>query len=912
MPLASGTRLGAYEITSRLGSGGMGDVYRARDAKLGRDVAIKILSEAVVADPERVARFQREAQLLAALNHPRIGAIYSFEEAGATKFLVLELVEGQTLADRLARGPLPVSEALAIARQIIDALEAAHDKGIVHRDLKPANIALDTNGDVKVLDFGLAKATDASASGDAANSPTITFAATQMGVILGTAAYMSPEQAKGRTTDKRSDVWAFGCVLFEMLTGRRAFHGEDVSDTLATVLKSDADWSALPGDVPDTIRDVLRRCLDKDRRTRIPDMAVVRFLLDEPVRMPDKAAATRGSVRPEAPRWRRALPWIVAAAGVVSALATVAAWRPWQAAAPAPLMRFPLVLRDDQQFSRPGDLSLAISPDGSRMAYVANRQLFVRAMDQLEPSALPGTNVDPATPFFSPDGRWIGFFSYQDATLRKVSADGGPTMTLCRLNLRTGAINLMSGASWSGGEIVFAQPGRGILRVADGGGEVTLIAKTTDEETPSGPQLVQGNSAVLYTVTTDKTAERWDRADIVAQAIGSSERKVLVRGGSDARYLPTGHLVYALGGSLLAIPFDTGTLEVRGAPVPVLEGVARSTQPVTRGGFGQFAVSNTGSLVYVPGSPSGVVESKLLALADRSGSVNPLDAPPQAYVHPRLSPDGRRYAVATEGLRESTIWIGDVTGGAPLRRLTIGGRNMFPIWSPDGRHIAYQSDREGDAAIFKQLADGSGIPERITKPDEGLAHEPESWSPDGRTISFNLQRGLNQGVWTVTVDAPHTVKSFVDSPGVEKHSSFSPNGKWLAYTAVTAAGIADTQVFIQPFPPTGVTYPVALEGRTSRWSRDGRQLYYHQFSTNQLYVMDIQTNEAVSAGKPTALPISGTIHPQAQRNYDVTPDGRFLVIVPATMTRGNVRRPTTAINVVLNWFEELKGRVPAR
>jgi serine/threonine-protein kinase len=486
LPLNPGTCLAAYEIVSALGAGGMGEVYRARDTKLGRDVAIKILPEAVAQDAERLARFEREAQLLAALNHPHIGAIYGLEESQGIRFLVLELVDGETLARRIARGPIPLTEALTIAREVAGALEAAHEKGIVHRDLKPANIALTADGQVKVLDFGLAKAFDqGSGSGgqgsDPANSPTLTFAGTQVGVILGTAAYMSPEQAKGRTADKRSDVWAFGCVLFEMLTGKRAFEGEDISDTLAAVLRGEPDWSAIPPSVPPHVRSVITRALEKDRRARIPEIAVVRFLLAEPSREPDTKPATRAN---RIPGW---LPWSVAA--MLAIALAVTAWR-W------PRTDRPSSMKLTVDLGTPGVLapdlggSVAISPDGSFVVFAARSainlptRLFVRRLDQLQATALAGTE-DGREPFFSADGRWIAFFT--NNTLRRVAVTGAAATTVCAVP------NARGGAWLDNDTIIFAPLTGPLMRVSAGGGTpVLLFALRPGEATQRWPQVLPG------------------------------------------------------------------------------------------------------------------------------------------------------------------------------------------------------------------------------------------------------------------------------------------------------------------------------------------------------------------------------------------------------------------------------------
>jgi Tol biopolymer transport system component len=464
--------------------------------------------------------------------------------------------------------------------------------------------------------------------------------------------------------------------------------------------------------------------------------------------------------------------------------------------------------------------------------------------------------------------------------------------------------------------------GKGILRVSANGGEPEVIAATGASEALYGPQLIDGGNAVLFTVTTEAGADRWDKAQIVAQSIGARDRKVIVRGGSDARYIAaTGHLVYALGGTLLAVPFDARRREVRGGPIPVVEQVARARNAATQTAVAQFAVSPTGALAYVAGTAAtGTAAPNTLAFVERSGTVHRLELPAQPYVHPRLSPDGRQLAVVTDDGKEAVVWVYDLKATGSLRRLTFGGRNQFPIWSPDGRYVTFQSDREGDAGIFRQLADGNGGAERLTKAESGARHEPESWSPDGTTLSFDMFRGgANQGVWTMAMTGDRKPKAFVDTPTmIEKHSAFSPNGRWLAYMGTmvnVASGPGSTQVYVQPFPATEAKYQISSdEGRTPLWSRDGRQLFYHNATTNKLIVVDVQTEPSFTFGTPTPLPIEGTIHPLAQRNYDITPDGKqLLVVLPAASARSDsVARPTQQINIVLNWFEELKARVPTK
>jgi serine/threonine-protein kinase len=895
----------------------MGEVYRASDTKLNRDVALKILPDAVAQDPERLARFKREAQVLAALSHPSVGAIYGLDEADGRPFLVLELIDGETLAERIASGALPIPDALTIAIQIAEALEAAHEKGIVHRDLKPANVKITREGKVKVLDFGLAKALDqpgAAERGHLSHSPTLSLMATEAGMILGTAAYMSPEQAKGFPTDQRTDVFSFGCVLYEMLTGLKVFNADTATETLAAVLMRDPDLNALPPALHPGLRRLVARCLEKNPKRRWHAIGDVRYEIESIVANPQttSSAPAAASTAPAAvprPLWARALPLLITAVVVAAGAIALEQLR---SVPVAPLVRFPFVLPDDQAFTTINSGSIAVSPDGTRVVYVANRQLYIRAIGDMEAKPIPGTQLNVSYPFFSPEGQWIGFWSGQDGAIKKVAITGGAPITLSRLDARGTAG--IQGASWEGDTIVFAVNGSGIFRVPANGGEPGLIARASEAEVLYGPQLLEGGKAVLYTVTAESGADRWEKAQIVVQSIGANDRKVVVRGGSAAQYIAaTGHLLFALGGTLLAQPFDVRRMEVRGGPIPLVEQVARARNAALQSGVAHFAVSPSGTLASITGATSAANAPVALALVERSGASHLLEVPPQPYLYPRISPDGRQLAVATDDGREANIWVGDVKASGSLRRLTFGGRNLFPTWSPDGRFLAFQSDREGDAGIFRQPADGSGAADRVTHADSGVRHEPESWSPDG-TISFNLiTLGSNQGVWTVALAGDRKPTVFVDTPDVEKHSAFSPNGRWLAY--MVAPSNARNQVYLQPFPATGAKYLVPSEdaARAPVWSHDGRQLFYHDSTSNKFYEVDVHTDSGVSFGRPTVLPIEGTIHPITQRNYDVTPDGKQLIVVlPAAAPGKPAQRPTQQINIVLNWFQELNARVPTK
>ncbi len=751
MTLASGTRIGSYEITAEIGKGGMGEVYRARDARLGRDVAVKVLPEAFARDPERMARFGREAKVLASLNHPNIAAIYGFEDSGGAHALVMELVEGPTLAERIGGagssgglgaisptpaglpGPaatgtqtarkhgaaearaFPIDEALRIARQIADALEYAHERGIVHRDLKPANIKISRDDAVKVLDFGLAKAVQGEASdADIGNSPTLTRMATQAGVLLGTAAYMSPEQAKAKPVDRRADIWAFGCVLYEMLTGKKAFDGETITDTLAAVVRAEPEWTLLPAATPARVRVLLQRCLQKDAKQRLQAIGEARISLEEVFSgtpEPSSATVSASAAAPvSTPLWRRALPWAVAAC---FAIAGIVGWL-LKPTPPRPVTRAVINLPPGQRLAGLSNLALALSPDGSQLAYVATaqgqagetQQIYLRKMDSLDASPVPGTEggIDP---FFSPDGQSLGFFA--NGKLERVSVYGGPAQTLA-----DAAEPL--GASWNNqGMIAFSAGVTPIFQIPDSGGAPQPLTRLENGEIGHNwPEVLPGDKAILFS----------NGSGIFAQSIGAGQRRNLTPGGTGPRYLPSGYLIYAQGGDLMAARFDPQRLRLKGAPVPVVQNVVQEPAPAP----GQYSVSATGSLVYVPGSAQSL-QSKLVWVS-RNGTERPLPAPAGDYLNPRLSPDGRRVALQSGG----QIWIYDLARDA-LTRFTFGGRGVNPAWTRDGKRIAFASTRGGGSGnLYWQKADGSGGLERLTT--SAHLQVPLSWSPNGQLLSF--------------------------------------------------------------------------------------------------------------------------------------------------------------------------------
>jgi serine/threonine-protein kinase len=740
-------------------------------------------------------------------------------------------------------------------------------------------------------------------------------------MILGTAAYMSPEQAKGRTVDKRSDVWAFGAVLYEMVTGRRAFEGDDVSDTLARILLKEPDWTALPASTPGPVRRLIARCLDRDVRRRLRDIGEARILLDDPTatatgNLSDgRASADAHSVAARS-FWRGAIPLLLCAI-VTGALASAIAW----ALKPSPrftVTRFALTLPDGQAFSSMAGLRhlIAISPDGAQMVYAGvPSRLYLRSMSQLDVKEIPGTEAyrSMSELAFSPDGQSIAFFTPTDQTLKRIPVSGGAAVTICP------ADNPL-GISWGPDGIVFGQggtreplhgePQNRILRVSAAGGKPEMLVSVKDDEVPDGAQMLPDGQHLLFTLATGTAIDRWDRAHIVVQSLTSGERKTLIEGGSDAHFLPSGHIVYALSGSLFAVAFDVQRLELKGGPIPIVEGVRRSPGGVT--GAAQFSVSSTGTLIYIPGPVSASSALLDVALADRKGDVEPLKLPPGPYVMPRVSPDGTRIAVGTDDGREAIVWIYDLSGTTAIRRLTYGGNNRFPIWSSDGKRVAFQSDREGDLAIFWQVADGKEAAERLTKPEQGTSHVPESWSPKSDRLLFSVTKASDMSLWMFSLQDKSV------TPFGAVHSSnpigavFSPDGRWVAYTSTERQ---TTTVYVQPFPATGAKYQLLAKGVDGPhevvWSPDGKELFYNP-RPQAFEVVRVTTEPTFTFGNPMALPRPLQLGPQsARRNYDITPGGKFVGLISAGQTE-RAAPASPQIQVVLNWFEELKARVPTK
>jgi serine/threonine protein kinase len=904
MALATGTRLGTYEITGTLGAGGMGEVYRARDTRLGRSVAIKVLPSAFAADPDRVPRFEREAQVLASLNHPHIAALYGMEQTGeavSAHFLIMELVEGETLLERLQRGPLPVIEALAIAVQIADALECAHERGVVHRDLKPANVKITPDDKVKVLDFGLAKAMDSSpAASSPANSPTLSVLATQAGLVMGTAAYMSPEQAKGLATDRRSDVFSFGVVLYELLTARQPFRGDTAAEIMASVIIREADLTVLPAGLNPRIREVIARCLEKSPKKRWQAMGDLKLELEALIAAPHHiGASSSGQTQAvRSPLWTRAIP--VAAAVLVTAMVSTLATR-WLTPPPSrEVYRFSMASpRINQNFQ-----SLAWSPDGSKLVYLTIgqlgvRQLMLRTMSDLEARPIAGAAGQISSPVFSPDGRSVVFASLgAELALKKIAITGGAAVTLCTLTPP------YSGPDWKGNDILFAQPS-GVMRVSADGGEPELIVKVGPNERIASPQYIDDRGTMLFSLTTEPLLSAgWEKGQVIVQNPDGT-RQVIATGASDARYLSSGHIVFVAGSTLMAVPFDAATRRMRGSPVPVVEGVARGA---SQRFAGHYAVSASGALAYVPALSAQAVAQRTLALVDMNGKAQSLMAPANAYLHPRVSPDGTRIVVATDTGTESAIWILEVSGNSLPSRLTFEGNNQAPIWSPDGQWITFQSDRDGRGGLFRQRADGSGSAERLTTSEPMQAHFPYSWSPDGKTLTFRVAADAANHIWTWSND-DRTTKLLMPGAPAAVTSEFSADGRWLAYASNELNPMAH-QVFVQPFPLTGAKYQVnPMTASTPVWSRDGKRLFFA--FANRIFSATIQTTPTFTAGQSVEIKLPNIMPSSAQlRHYDLMPDGKHFLVVLQTAADGAQQAPTQ-INIVLNWLDELKAKTAA-
>ena len=893
MPLASGTRLGPYEIASLIGAGGMGEVYRARDTRLDRTVAIKVLPSHLAADPERRERFEREARVVSSLSHPHICTLYDVgrqETAqGPVDFLVMEYLQGVTLAERLEKGALPVETSLRHAIEIADGLDKAHRQGIVHRDLKPGNVML-TRAGATLLDFGLAKlrgdGAGAAAESAVSSLQTQQKPLTQEGTLVGTFQYMSPEQLEGREPDARSDIWALGLVLYEMLTGRRPFTGKSQASVIAAILRTDPPPIAtLTPLVPPGLDRVVTACLAKDPDERWQCAHDLKRELSFIASGGPQADAAIPSARRGGPPW----PVVAGLAALLALAAGLGAYRLGRSSPePArPVMRFVAALPEGEALFLGRGSALALSPDGKRLVYLGGpagtRQLFVRALDQLEATPLPGTEGADA-PFFAPDGEWVGFLAA--GKLKKVPIGGGPALTLC--DAPDGR-----GGSFGPDDTIVFTPGNftGLVRVsASGGTPVPLMTpdSSTGERTHRWVQVLPGGQAALFTVGI-AGGTSFDEARIGVVTLATGKARLLSEHGFYARYTSSGHLLYLRGDTLLAAPFDLGRLEVTGASVPVLEGLRTNAS-----GGAHFSVSGTGALAYIPG---GALEAdRGLVFVDRKGNVEPVSDERRDFMFPRISPDGRHVAVSTR-VGTPDIWVLDVERGA-FARLTSGpGNRTVPAWTPDGRRITYWSGLPGrSGSLYWKAADGSGSQEELLPGrSSGLT---ASWSPDARYLAYeerDAQGGWN--VWVMPLTGDRQPRAFVSTPADELGPAFSPDGRWLAYHSNESGRV---EVYVQAFPGPGGRFQVSNQGgENAVWARNGRELFYR--TGTKMMAVDVSSGPTPRIGAPRLLWERRFL----EGVYDVHPDGRFLMIQPR-----EEKRPPSQFTFVLEWWSELRRRVP--
>jgi eukaryotic-like serine/threonine-protein kinase len=891
MALAPGTKLGPYEIVAPLGAGGMGEVYRARDTRLDRIVAIKILPAHLSQDAEAKERFDREARAISSLSHPNICHLYDVGQQGGASYLVMEYLEGETLADRLRKGPLRLEQVLKTGAEICEGLEKAHRNGVVHRDLKPSNIMLTKTG-AKLMDFGLAKPAVAAigAGSSSASLATMSKPLTVEGTILGTFQYMSPEQVEGEEADIRSDIFSLGAVLYEMITGRRAFEGKTTASTIAAILAAEPKLiSTIQPMSPPALERVVKACLEKDPDDRMQTAHDVRLQLKWIAQAGSKVTPLPAAAMRSVPGWRA----LILSLGTLLLGAVIASLATWnlRPAPPRPVSRTVITLPPGQRLAGLDQPCLALSPDGSHLAYVAiqggAQQLYLRTLDSLEARPIPGT--EGATgPFFSPDGQWLGFFAGQK--LKKISVSGGSALTLSD-------VPFPLGASWdSHGMIAFAPSvGSPIQQVPDAGGAPQPLTRLEKGEIAHRwPEFLSDGKAMLFTA--GPTSINWTNAQIAVHSVSTGEQHSLIQGGTQPRYAPTGHLVYAQGGSLMAVPFDIQRLAVAGTEVPVVEGILQSTTS----GAAQYSISATGSLVYVPGGVQAT--QNRLVWVNRNGTERPVAAPAQAYVFPRLSPDGRRLAVTIQG-QEVQLWLYDLSRETLTRFAFDGKFNTNPVWSPDGKRIAFNSNKEGPVNLFSQLADGSGGLERLTTSEH--LHFPMSWSSNGQVLAFvEVTPTTGYDIWMLGF-SDHKAQPFLRTPFNESVPQFSPDGRWLAYISNESGR---WEIYVQPFPGSGGKWQISTEGGTEPvWNRNGRELFYR--NGDKMMAVNIATQPSFTPGKPRVLFEGHYVPPPGTTpNYDVSPDGqRFLMIKP---NEAGEAAPAQ-INVVLNWFEELKRRVPA-
>jgi serine/threonine-protein kinase len=891
--LVTGTRVGQYRIEEHLGMGGMGTVYKAMDTTLGREVALKMLNPELVGDPAGLARFEREARTLASLNHPHIGAIYGLETQDTVRFLALEYVPGQTLAELVHRHAVPAREAMMIAQQIAEALEAAHAKGIIHRDLKPANIKVSESGQVKVLDFGLAKSVEQAHASLSSDSTMLTQKDTGNMSVVGTPAYMSPEQASGKKLDSRTDIWSFGCVLYEMLAGKRAFSGATVTETLAAVLEREPDWTPLPETAPTLLRNLIKRCLRKDPNSRLRDIGDARIELDDLLSAPAHDEAGRA----ETMMTRRTAIGVISGAVVGAAGAGAFAINRYRGGTSRKVTRFLITPPEGELISTSYSSRLAIAPDGNRISFITTvgARSYLRSVSDLESKLVK--DINSAYSFFSPDGRSLGYFCPSPASMRKIALAGGAPVTIFPRPAATGN----SEATWArDGTIyfVFEIPG-GLMSVSEAGGELKEILKldtAQGDRTIKYPSALPGNRGVLYTVAKSES-ESYDDAHVAVFSPRTGQKKVLVEGGTHPRFSPSGHLVYAREGKLLAVGFDPDRLEVTGQPTTVVDGVLMSRNT----GVANFDISASGDLVYAAGICEG--GARTLFWVDRSGHAEKLPLPARSYLHPRISPDGHKLAIEIEGANHD-CYVYDFGSGV-LSNITTDGVSHWPLWSADGQTIGYRSGAMGHFRLWQVPADRSRPPAQVNA--TGFSQNAESYSPDGHAIAYTATEPDSPAKVIILPLQGGNLQPLDDSKYAQGSPKFSPDGRWLAYCSIESG---KPQVYVQAFPGPGAKTQVSNDGGTDPvWKRDGSELFFR--NVESMMAVPISRGSGFSNGRPHELwkghfshGMSASCGPPgfSSSNYDVTPDGeRFLMI------KDEAQDSTTSnqIVVVLGWADEL-------
>ena len=896
-----GSSFSHFRVTSKLGEGGMGEVWCAEDTKLGRNVALKMLPDAFAQDPDRLARFEREARVLASLSHANIAGVHGLEEIDGKHFLVMELVDGETVAELIQRGPVPVEEAAQIAKQIAEAVESAHENGIVHRDLKPANVKITPEGQVKVLDFGLAKALSPEAmsgsgvSQDLSLSPTLTQAMTGIGVLLGTAGYMSPEQARGKPVDRRADIWAFGCIVYEMLTGQRLFAGETATDVIGAIVHKEPDLDELSSTVPKRIRRLLERCLEKDASRRLQSIGEARIALQEWLENPEEE-----QVVPEqtvSPGWRRWAPWAVAGGALIFVLLQAFGLLGSRGSAPEPVRSSTIEVGEEGLFSGFGT-SAVLSPDARILAFVTGTgneggHIHLRHLDRFGVAeiATGGAGNAPYQPFFSPDGEWLGYVTPSE--LKKVSTAGGAPITLCK-------VDLSRGAAWGEDEtIVFSpSPRSGLMRVSSAGGEPEPFTELTGSDiSHRWPQWLPGGKAVLFT-SASQEADNFEGANLEVIHLETGERKVVHRGGYHGRYVETGHILYVHEGTLFALPFDLKKLEPSGSQMPVLEDLDST---VVQGGA-QFDVSGNGVLVYASESQEG--DPFPVTWVDRDGRAETLWPEPGLYANPDLSPDGRKLSLSLLRGNNIDVWIYDLERNVATRLTFDESYDADQVWSPDGRFLAFSSNRgSGNNAIYRKAADGSGEVELIAEPGEMPSLYPTSWSPDGQWITVWTS---NSDIYVLNVESG-ALEPFQTTDFSEFNPGFSSDGRWISYESNESGRL---EIYVRAFPSGGGKWQVSDGGGAlARWSADGRELFYR--TDDGIMAVEIDgRGETFEVGTPRKLfegpflggtngiSIGGYIFP----DYTVSADGSRFVMFAGREETGRA----TSVRLVTNWFEELR------